>query len=972
MGLYSAALLAATRKSYHRSHGFIEITVQSTTLKYSDGDYSSESGGHYNGIVTSWGEITRQSSDVRGGLVTPSTRVTISDVTREFDALVMGQNGRHIRGSAVAIKVGHRDVASSSWCTWFTGVIVDFQKTGLAYELSLELDTSWLNAPINDELITAVDWPNAHQSAIGQREPKRYGKMDATNAGGKGSVVCPYVDTSGFRYLLSRGACKTGSPDRVYEDGVLTVATYAKSYVLVNGKVCTVIDFTTNRAEAVITADANGLETVGDGSGTLITNPADVIRHYVTNFVLGSSNQRYQAGPYFSTSTRFDATTWGALSTACAALGLVAGADFSLESGTLRDLMAKWLSAWRWRGWFTSLGLLAAGLWDHNQGSVTAADVYPATRLTEDDDVGQSFKVSFGNGSGVISGATADWQTVQGKPGQQWDARDLSVSVSERLPIDLRWTIESGTSAEADGRSARYVTSQALLEHRDQVMVATQVCQLWRGDIDMLTDLLWSHSLAPSNGTGGGTGWGIDKSQARQMRVIGVSLNLQTKTVRIMAQDTRMYIHSLWQVDRFTRPASSWEEGNARMDRGTATVRVTSRASIAWVQDPESGLVTERGVDAALKAGYFNNSKISRAILAGRVIQQASLNYLKQCAGTLTGWTTAGTVALEATDHPTLPAYWNAAYVANCVKLGTAASSITRTTAAIPNQFIAFWGVFASSGSQPVVWQFQRLSDNLYFRASDSTWQVAATDNSQAIPSGLVVKEQFLARIDLGGTSVAVNITIKNTAGDTLRVYHLQVDTNPWPSSPILTTTAEVTRASESYTISNNVGARVWPNTRGTLIIEGQPFWSLNDDNSIDHTVVAVVYDASNWYKLYYDPTTGLLRFERRAAGATVTATVSVSPVGYGIYGFAARWCSSEGELGMAPYTIDVFSRFGSTWTKGTSAVGAAIPTEVDTINLRIGDQVGAVSSWDGVLRQPFITPVVYTDEEIARRLGIA
>jgi hypothetical protein len=978
MGLLSVALLAAIRTSSVKARGVLELTIAGSTLRYADSDYPSEGSGYYAGRVKSWGMIGRSLSDSQGSLTTPSATVVLDDTTlsgetqtspptlRAFDAAFMGVTGRYLQDAPAVIKIAHPDVASASWCTVFSGRVVDCQKVGLSYELSLELDVRWLDTPYGQELINTVDWPNAHPSAVGLVEPVRYGEIDATNAGGKGSVVCPCVDTVGGRYLFSRGVCKSGGPDRVYEDDVLTVAAYTRSVVVVNGKHYTLIDFTTPpAADVVITADGYGLTEEGTTGGTLISNPIDVIDNFVTNFVLRS----HKTGAYTALDSHFDSATWATMSAGATAFGIVAGADFS-EPGTVRDLLKKFLDQFRIRAWFTPAGALAIAPWDHSLGSATADDIYPSTHLTQDDDVADSFKLSFTRR--VFQAVIAKWQTVRGRSGHQWEARDQSVLTPATLPLDLNLTVDSGTQAEVDGRTARYVTSVALNELRDQQMFASMTCPLWRVDIDILTDIIWSHPHAPSSGTGAGPGWGTRRDQARQMRVTGVELDLNNLRVKITAQDVRWFLTSLWQADRFSTPSSAWESGNARLDRGAVTARTYTRASLGWIGDPASGLVRERAIDSQMMTG------LSLFSAAGRVIERASLNYLKQCAGSLTGWSTTGTVALEATSGigstsdvaaDATTCFWATAVVANCVKLGTAASTFSRTTSAIPNQFIRLWAVVSSEGAQPVLWQFQRLSDNKYWRDSDSTWQVAATDNQWSLngPTQLVKSKV----IDLGGAGVAASLTFKNTAADTARLFQLQVDTNPWVGSPILTTTAEVTRSAGLYAINNDTGQRTWPNTRGTLICEGQPWWDKADDTATRHTLFSVTYDASNWYKLYYDCSDGKVKFERRAAGTTVTATYTVDLVNRVVYGFAARWCSSVGELGMAAYTISVFFRSAAgVWAKGTDAIGAAIPTQVNTVNIRYGDVSGATDHWDGVIRQPWITPIVYTDEEIARRLG--
>lgn len=82
----------------------------------------------------------------------------------------------------------------------------------------------------------------------------------------------------------------------------------------------------------------------------------------------------------------------------------------------------------------------------------------------------------------------------------------------------------------------------------------------------------------------------------------------------------------------------------------------------------------------------------------------------------------------------------------------------------------------------------------------------------------------------------------------------------------------------------------------------------------------------------------------------------------------AARWTSSEGELGLSSFTHQVVHINTSNTVSTASAVSSASPTEVNTVNIEIGSKSGA-DELDGYISYIDSSPFVLTDEEIARRM---
>jgi hypothetical protein len=147
--------------------------------------------------------------------------------------------------------------------------------------------------------ITEADWPDADADAINEVAPVLWGYHNSASLTGEGMVGTLYVDTVGYRYLVSLG--HMNSVPTVYKNGVTVASGYSIVNVTVNGKLWTLIDFTTDQADATITCEVEGLTDAYDGSGSLLTNPVAQLRQFLTLFVFNN----WAGGPY-PTTTRID------------------------------------------------------------------------------------------------------------------------------------------------------------------------------------------------------------------------------------------------------------------------------------------------------------------------------------------------------------------------------------------------------------------------------------------------------------------------------------------------------------------------------------------------------------------------------------------------------------------------------------------------------------------------------------------
>jgi len=131
---------------------------------------------------------------------------------------------------------------------------------------------------------------------LGSYTPLIYGKHDDYADQSAGAIPCLFVDSALFQYLVSIGWVNVL---RVYVDGVIQSSGFSITHPTVNGRYYTMVDFTGTQSGKTITADVEGYDTVGDGTGKMICDPIGVLQHIITNFILND----YQSGLWSATDT---------------------------------------------------------------------------------------------------------------------------------------------------------------------------------------------------------------------------------------------------------------------------------------------------------------------------------------------------------------------------------------------------------------------------------------------------------------------------------------------------------------------------------------------------------------------------------------------------------------------------------------------------------------------------------------------
>ena len=268
-------------------------------------------------------------------------------------------------------------------------------------------------------------------------------------------------------------------------------------------------------------------------------------------------------------------------------------------------------------------------------------------------------------------------------------------------------------------------------------------------------------------------------------------------------------------------------------------------------------------------------------------------------------------------------------------------------------------------------WRLQRAVDSNYWNDSTGAWGAGSVDNPLVL-----VATRSASNPDTRGYSKAINVGASNTtltlalvtpaggtAGRLDRIYHVQLEDLAWATSRIVTTTTTYARALETQAVTNTSGKRPLHTTCGTFLVQVVPEYTAADAlaQGTDLYFLDMTYDASNWFRVYYDVSAGNLLFEIRAAGTTTTATKAWSPVRGTTYKLGARWTSSAGELDLTARTHSIFID----GVKGTDATRAGEPTRSTADMYLGGNSTGAAMNSNGT--RWLLSQVPYTDSEIAR-----
>jgi hypothetical protein len=301
VGRYSAAMLAEMQKPAPDVAFLLALgPIAGVTYRFSDLGKTTPDGTWEDSVISWGGGFDVGVNTEENVLDSQNVEILLQDKDQDITKLLMGAHRHSVRGATAVVYLASRQVSSADWLELYRGRIETYsQPSQLVWSFTLARQ----NLPLQRESIpkpkiNLSDWSTAALEVRDLPVPIIYGRISSANGENNGAIPCYYVDSAGFRYLVCAGWAK--AIDTVYKDGVpVTVADYAVTHPVVNGRVYTVIDFTATQGTSAITCDVQGYEAVGDGTGDLITDPAAVAQHLLVNWIFGD----YKAGAWLSAST---------------------------------------------------------------------------------------------------------------------------------------------------------------------------------------------------------------------------------------------------------------------------------------------------------------------------------------------------------------------------------------------------------------------------------------------------------------------------------------------------------------------------------------------------------------------------------------------------------------------------------------------------------------------------------------------
>jgi hypothetical protein len=398
----------------------LEIDLPDGTHRYAEVGVIVAGEGMYEARILAWGSFSKGVAPRQNSLELQRTTVKISDQDFVFAKLVEGSTGNAIRGSAVRCYLAGRGMGKADWYPTLVGRLATFtQDEPLTWTLTLTPnDLPLQRETLGRATITFGDWPVADTKIYGTVAPIYYGKWNAVGTSSYGAVPTYYVDKTNFVYLVCAGWAK--AVDNVYKNKDPNPITtgFSVTHPVVNGRVYTCLDFTTDQTTAEFTCDIQGIETAGDGTGTLITDPPTVLAHLLQNFAFND----YKSGAYAGATSAMFNSTWA--TTYFSSRGF--GASIQIDSRRKGiDVLNDWLRTFNAKAFWRNDGTISLLVEDPG----AFAYVTDSAAIATEDDLHGGWKVDYPTGD-LLDRIDVDflYDPVQGRFTQYLTVADLQTN----------------------------------------------------------------------------------------------------------------------------------------------------------------------------------------------------------------------------------------------------------------------------------------------------------------------------------------------------------------------------------------------------------------------------------------------------------------------------------------------------------------------------------------------------------------
>ena len=573
--------------------------------------------------------------------------------------------------------------------------------------------------------------------------------------------------------------------------------------------------------------------------------------------------------------------------------------------------------------------------------------------------------------------------------GIQWDDIDSggsSIPLGYVSQVYVDWT---GTTIAQTTERFRAMGSAVLRMLRKPFEPTTVITDAEFADISPGDPFVVDHQLGPAAGAAQAIaltpaiGWGKQKWSRRDHICFGNTLHPELLEVDVEGWDARAFRARLWAVFKHDLGYSDEAQGMVWLDSGGG--RTFTRPAQAGYVLKQSQDILYAQVPADFPKWDTEGLRIEDGGDTNRILNSS---FSQGSGTTFTNWTWsgAGTIVEDLVnflfDAAGLRRACRLTQGANTTGFMTAAATAATSDAYIRIRAIGRMLAAASAGLGIPQVRVSRSSDGKYWNDTTGTWDVATTNNviapgtvggfdwaSKLIPtSGSNTYTALLGFFGTNGLGTGASVVLQEfeiTTGTQAQMVAIR--------SPLVTTTAAVTRVADSLLAQNNAAARWWDaSTRGgTVFVRLKTLWAHSDSADGDYRWMLFMgtIGLKTEFMGYRRVNSGLGEwvFRRRFDGSTVyDAVVQVSGAQFPTYlsekKVAFRWIGPDQELGLPAYTLTMFAEGISGSTLG---VAQDIATNTDVLFSAI-----TFGLHDNIIAEVESVDFCLTDDEIAARLG--
>jgi hypothetical protein len=506
-------------------------------------------------------------------------------------------------------------------------------------------------------------------------------------------------------------------------------------------------------------------------------------------------------------------------------------------------------------------------------------------------------------------------------------------------------------------------------------------------EVPMLGEAEASHALAP---VPGGHGWRKEPGSRPRLVVVGKRVDLMNNKVSLEHIDLLDASCTFWASFVQDLGLTPDYQGMPVAQIGSGPPWVT-RAQVNYLQRPGDGLVVDVPQDVMKvgKGGLWVEGEAKNWLLnstfgLGSGTTFSYWTYLESGGGTIT----------EETARP----FVDITGQRRCPLLGCgsySAYSMLEQSAVIGGvgRIVVWYEHNVPSASPALGLNIKRLDTNQFWDDASGTWDVAAGPVHFPVVAGKArwVSKPFTVPASTT-VRVRVGITDAPPASDQSGwIYSAELLTctdsafPPAAGSPIVTTSAAITRVSDNCRIVNAPGALIWDHRKGRAIVTFEPNWNDADLPSNQEKLILSVSKIgtgeAGYMALLYEHVSGVAYWTFRLHDGTSATNNRISAAGRSLaigqrVSIGALWTSANNEMG---HGVSVF-RF---WVKDTlglltsSIVAQPYPWATlsmgSTSRVRFGVQDGNthVESYPDVVYQGIdLDTIVPETDSILRWMG--